>query len=242
MADHTVGIGGAGTLLIRDLGYQVQFHFHSADGGTYGYDGFGWHGVVNGGSVGGTSDSYPPGTGWMHVASYDVGYSQTVEFGLNDTGTWGLGGYSNMSVYISRATAPAAPHSLTLSLATPTRLGITYSHGSDGGSAILQDEAIWYYPGGVVVWTDSAPFGYTDPQDGVVGPVLTPGTEYHVYIKSRNAVGWGPPAAIAVFTLAGARIHNGTDWVMAVPYVHNGTTWVMAVPYIHDGTAYVQAR
>ena len=35
-------------------------------------------------------------------------------------------------------------------------------------------------------------------------------------------------------------IHNGTQWVQAIPWIYNGTKWVQAIPWIYNGTKWKQ--
>jgi hypothetical protein len=249
MVDYTKGTGNGGTMLIRDLGLQVQFHLQAGLSATFvGSPGFRWDRYI-GGWVGGTNwagrvANYS-NREWRHVASYDIGTTQDIAFKIDYTGTEGFGGPTEFWQRINRATVPGAPTGLVLSLATATRLGISYSRGGNGGSAILQDRATWYEINGSsnpIIWTDDNCVGYTDPQDGVAGPVLKPYTEYHVYIQSRNAVGWGAAAGISVRTLAGARVFTGGAWKTAVPYVFNAGAWRMGRPYVFSGGVWQPAN
>lgn len=242
MADYTKGTGNGGIMLIRDQGLSVEFWIQAGLSATFiGSPGIPTNAYTDGAWRGLPNLANYSNREWRHLGSHNATYTQDVCFHIDDTGTQGLGGPTDFWQRVNRSTVPGAPSGLTLTLATATRLGIAYNRPGDGGSALLQDRATWYEINGVnnpVIWTDDNCLGYTDPQDGLAGPVLKPYTEYHVYIQSRNANGWGPATGISVRTLAGARVFTGGSWKVAVPYILTGGSWKMARPYVFTGGAW----
>lgn len=241
MVDYNQRIPNNGELMIRDLGFQVQFWFKSDDGATFSYGGFGWHGYVNGVGVGGTSAAYPPGTGWMHVASYDVAYGQNVEFGLNDTGTYGLNGYSNMSASISRAVRPSAPGTPTFTNPGPTSVTVSWSASTSNGGSAIDGYLLRYWPNaaGTGSYVDHSQSNNTSRT--VSG--LVPGNSYRFVVYAHNGSadnsGYSNSSPAAVYLAAGVvRIHVDGTYKMAIPYVHTDGQYRLAVPYVHSDGAY----
>lgn len=104
MVDYTkpTGENGMGTMMIRDLGQTVEYWIRAAWDSTY-YYGAPYSWVANGSSGSGTFD-YPLGKPWVRVRTLQIVTSQTVQFNLGATGTRGLGGPTNFSQFIQRAT------------------------------------------------------------------------------------------------------------------------------------------
>lgn len=64
---------------------------------------------------------------------------------------------------------------------------------------------------------------------------LVPGTHYYFWVRTHNAVGWGPWAGISeATTIAGARVNVGGVWYPAVPYVRQGGVWKVARPWVKN--------
>lgn len=124
---------------------------------------------------------------------------------------------------------PAAPYGLSAGNITPTSFGVSYARGDNRGAGIEQDQAIWRrVKDGVDVWDDGGPAGYTSPANGV-GPRLTPGTEYDVFVRSRNVRGWGAWSSPArAKTLSGAYVWNGSAWTPTEVFTWNGSAWQTA--------------
>ena len=242
MVDYTMATGAAGTMMIRDLGYQIQFHINSAYSATF-VNGMAWSGRVNGSDVGGTFD-YPSGSPWVHVASFDVGTTQDVRFSIGATGTSGFGGPTDFWVRIDRATVPGTPTNLQISNISHRSARLTFTVPGNGGAAIDQAHAEWRrVSDGVVVWDDalfgagpdgSSPVGGTSDPSGVSPPVLfDPGTEYDVRVRMHNSVGWGNFSIRVSFrTLSGPRVKVGGTWRLSMAYVKVSGTWRPALVYV----------
>lgn len=126
---------------------------------------------------------------------------------------------------------PTAPQNLRVEALLPTSAGVRYDGPADErGARVEQYRARWFmidYSTNPVIWTDDNSFGYTNPGGGA-GPVLKPGQVYHVYISARNAAGWGPETGIALKTVSGAYVWNGSAWAPTEVFVWNGSAWVSA--------------
>lgn len=239
MTDYTRGTGGAGTMLIRDLGYEIQFHIHSGYSATYANQlPYNWY--ANGASGSGTV-KYPSGSPWVYVKSIYVSTTQDIKFGIGNTGTSGFGGPTDFWVHIDRASVPAAPNSLALQAnsRTFTSFGVTYARGSNNGAGIDQDNAEWSRASdGVVVWNDATfghpagnPNGLSNPAG--VGLALVPGETYRVRIQSHNAVGWGPFSGYFVYsTYPAVWVKLAGVWKRAIPWVKVSGVWKMTLPWV----------
>jgi hypothetical protein len=169
-------------MMIRDLGYNVEFWINSNNSSTWS-DHIPWNGTVNGASVGG-SYNYPAGAGWRRVGVWGVGYNQTVHFNLGNTGTSGFGGPTNFSAFIQRATVPPAPNAPVLSSITSTGMHVNFEGNGDGGSVIYIWQTAWGTDpdGSVVTYVNDFDFDLTG---------LTPGTTYYFWARGQNAQGYG---------------------------------------------------
>jgi hypothetical protein len=251
MVDYTRGTGNGGVMLIRDTGSAVEFHIRSGLSATWvGSPGFGWSGNVNGQGVGGQVANIQ-GTTWRHLGTWGVGTSQVVNFSIANSGTQGFGGPTSFDQQIDRAptpppvTPPGAPGALSLTYRGHTRLGVSYSRGAENGGAILQDRADWIEINGSsnpMIWQDNNCAGYTDPNDGVAGPVLKQYTEYHIYIYSRNSAGWGPGTMISARTYASGYIKFNDAYRPYVRYVKYNGVYREAIPYQKVDSTYRASR
>lgn len=102
------------------------------------------------------------------------------------------------------AKPPTAPRDLKVLNVTATSAGVLYDTPADlRGSTITGYTADWFEINGStnpIIWSDTASGGYTSPANGA-GPVLKPGTTYHVYVYARSTAGNGTAAGIALTTL-----------------------------------------
>ena len=128
------------------------------------------------------------------------------------------------------ANVPNAPSSLTVDQQTQTSLRYLFRGNGDGGSPILEWQALYQEaPNGPQI-----AIGGEDGHPTVYG--LKPATTYNFWSRGRNAVGWGPwSSPISGTTLSGAKIKIGGTWRDAVPYVKTGGVWRLAEPYVKSG-------
>lgn len=223
MVDYTTGTGSGGIMLIRDQGYNVEFHVQSGQSATFG-NGLPWNGYVNGVNVGGTFN-YSSGRPWVHIATYGVGGNQSIKFGLGKTNTQGLGGPTDLWVTINRATVPAAPTPVGIDTVGHTQFRYMFSGNSDGGSPIREWQIGYGY--------DPNNAQYLAPSSGtiMVGQ-FTVGATIYIWSRGRNDVGWGPwSSRMSVVLLQGGRIKVNGGWGFAIPYVKYEGIWRGAEPY-----------
>lgn len=191
MTDFNRGTGTTGTMMIRDTGSSVEFWINAGQSATF-VGQLGWSGTVNGVGVGGTTQ-YPSGNPWIQLGAWGVSTSQTVYFHLNATGTQGLGGPTDHSAYIARATIPGQPGTPTASNILTDQMQLNWTIPGNGGAAIDQ----------MLLRRSQSPdmSSYTDfPQPGnstgFVVTGLTPATTYYWQVFAHNAVGYGPGSGV----------------------------------------------
>jgi hypothetical protein len=188
VTDYTRSTGSTGTMMIRDTGTTCEFWL-KAGSQTYNHQ-LPWAYIANGVSSPWREHDFVAGGEWQRLGGVSVTTSQTVTFKLGDTGTSGLGGPTNFSVAISRATAPPAPTAFAISsVASTSATGDSNSNGN-GGSALLQWQIKWSTNPDVNV---NSPFGDATLSTGsktVTGLAL--GTTYYFWARVRNAIGWSP--------------------------------------------------
>jgi hypothetical protein len=235
MVDYTRGTGAAGTMLIRDTGWSVEFYIQSGYSSTF-VGSLAWSGFVNGGGRGG-SFAYPSGSPWVLVHAENVSSTQDVRFSIGASGTSGLGGPTDFWQRIERTppdtrTPPSAPGNPTFSEITPTSVRISWAaSGSTGGAAIdaylLRRKDT---PGGSYV-DHSQENNRTRLVTG-----LTPGRTYYWSVYAHNVKGYSPQTAEVPLTMpTGARVKVGGVWKLAIPYVKVGGVWKQARPYVKVG-------
>lgn len=182
MTDYLHSTGTTGQMLIRDDGLWVQFWITSNNSTTFNHS-MPWAYTINGSYSGPQTYNYNANSGWNLIASWPIYYSQTVTFYLGNTGTSGLGGPTQFDQFIFRAVVPSSPATPSLSNVTSTSVDVTFTDGSDGGSAIDLRE-IGYGTNGASPTSTIA----SDGSDTVTG--LTPGTLYYFWARTHNAVGY----------------------------------------------------
>ena len=224
MADYTTGTGSGGILLIRDQGYNVEFHVQSGQSATFG-NGLPWNGYVNGVNVGG-SFNYPKGRPWVHIATYGVGYNQSVKFGIGKTGTQGLGGPTDLWVSISRATVPPPPAGISITNIGHNTLRYQFGWTGDGGSPVVEYQVGYGYdPSNVQYYTNGPANGILDLGGLAVGSTV------YIWVRARNAVGWsGFSNRLSATLLRGGRLKVNGAWSQVVPYVKKDNVWRGAEP------------
>jgi len=191
VTDYDKSTGSSGTMRIRDLGSTIEFWITSGNSTTWNSAlPYGW--TVNG-STGTSTYNYQPNAGWEKLRSFTVTTSQTVTFRLFDTGTSGFGGPTTHSVYIDRATVPAAPSLPTLANITSTSVDVSFTDGSNGGASI-DSRQIGYGT------NSSAPTTTVSSDGSTTISSLTPGTLYYFWARTHNSKGYSAWSARAQTT------------------------------------------
>lgn len=189
MVDYTYGIPGSvgGLMMIRDTGSQVQFFIKSGNTIAWDYNLY-WNGVVNGVNVGGMA-RYEAGGNWLMVGAWNVSYNQTVTFRkTSDSESQGLGGTGGFSTPINRTTVPPAPKPLGIDQITGYSFRYRFSSQGNGGSSILQ----WQIGYGT---NANSPQAFMTSSGTSTINALDRNTNYYVWSRGRNALGWGPWSA-----------------------------------------------
>lgn len=123
------------------------------------------------------------------------------------------------------AREPDAPTPQGIDNITQTTMNYHFRGNYDGGSPILEWQALWQEGNG-----PQNPVGWNNGLLAMTG--LKPATWYNFWSRGRNAVGWGPWSPIqSARTLSGARINQNGVWKEAIPYVKQNGSWKLAQPY-----------
>lgn len=188
MADYTKKTGYSGTLTIRDFGRFVELWISCSDPATH-TGGLAWSYVLNGSNPAFTV-ALPKNFQHRLLATLDVTYSQTIELRIGPSGTNGIGGPTNLSAWISRATVPHAPSTASpwgWSNVKDTTASLLFEGIGDGGSPIREWQSQRAKDAGFTVdLAHHASNGRVDYTG------LTPKTNYWARVRGRNDVGWGP--------------------------------------------------
>lgn len=129
---------------------------------------------------------------------------------------------------IQTATVPPAPSPLPFGNIGMKNIQYKFRNNGDGGSPVLEWQAMWQNAtrNGVQTWYASN--GETD-----LGG-LNPGETYNFWSRGRNAIGWGPwSAMVSARTAAPAWVKYNGVWREAVPYVRVNGVWRAAQPYVN---------
>jgi len=234
MTDYTRGTGNSGTMMIRDTNPgaasgNVEFWLNSNNSTTFNHQ-LPWYYVINGSYSGPLQHNYNANSGWNQLGVWNITYSQTVTFGIGNTGTSGFGGPTEFNQFIQRATVPAAPNAPTISNIQPQSMDLTWVPNSNGGAAITNYEIKYGLTAGSETFTATS--GTTTKT--ITG--LAPGTTYFFKVRAQNSVGWsGYSGNSSAMTIAGARVKVAGVWVFAVPYVRDGGIWKLAKPFVKSG-------
>lgn len=246
MTDYTKSTGTAGTMLIRDLGYQVQFHLRSADGGTYS-GALPWSVYFDGAE---RSDTvvYPSGSPWVHVASYDIATTQDIRFSIGATGTMGFGGPTDFWQRIDRAAAPSKATGLQATTIGHTSAFFTWARGAMNGGSFQEDQIqISSSPqsgsGDFTGTVEVTASDYSNSDYATATNVLRQGRTYRAHVRSRNSVGWGPWSDIYTFrTLSSGRLKQADNTYREfVMFIKTETGYREAVPFLKSGPSLYQA-
>lgn len=196
MAFVDKGTGQAGVMRIDFDGATVRFYVYGGYS-TTNSGGLTWSGTVNGVPVSGTT-RWPQGSygaPGILFGAWGANYGgQWVTFKLNATGTSGLGGPTELSMWVDRpwpTTVPGTPNTPSASAVTPTSMTLSWNIPGDGGLAIDQMLLRRFNPGG----------GYTDYVNGgnvsslnVTG--LTPNTAYQWAVYAHNGNGYSGQSGV----------------------------------------------
>lgn len=175
--------------------WNLQVERRGGSSGYYSGAAHNWSVNINGQQWSGTwTYDFRPGVGTiLTVASGSfarpaVGANWGVSASVNMT-TVGTASPSG-SLYVNgTASAPNAPGNLRVENVQARGFGVRYDRGSNNGAGIEQDNFRWVRTrDGYLHWDDYGPSGYSAPF-GIID--LDSATEYQVYGRSRNAVGWG---------------------------------------------------
>lgn len=123
-------------------------------------------------------------------SALDVGVAY--KFTVQARNAVGSSSFSSFSSTITRRVAPSAPVSISAALRSTTAARVTWTTGSNGGSA-LTEQAVNIYVNGVFLRsvTVSGSTRAYNTED------LAIGKDYTFTVQSRNAIGWGPPSALS---------------------------------------------
>lgn len=186
MTDWTKDTGSSGTMMIRDTGSTVEFWL-KAGSSTFMHE-LPWGYTVNGVTDNSNYYDFSSGGSWQKIHAWTVSTDQTVTFRLMDTGTAGLGGPTNLSASINRATVPAAPTIPAISAITNTGWTANTNPGSNGGATIDLIQIGIGTSGATaptIIYTANSAGIYT-----ITGRVS--GATYKTWARCHNSEGYGP--------------------------------------------------
>lgn len=224
MTDYTHSTGSSATMMIRDTGSTIEFWINSGNSTSFDHD-LPWAYIVNGSSSSWLTFNYNADSGWQRLGSWSVTTNQTVTFKLNATGTSGFGGPTTFSHTVTRTTIPGTPAKPTLSKVGLDTITVAWTAPSTGGSTILEYHIAYGTSSTVKTTEVSARTPYVIQH-------LVMNTVYYVWVRARNAVGWGPwSASASAKTYLGCYVNVAGVWKPALPYVRTGGIWKLAEPW-----------
>lgn len=205
-------------------------------------------------SIGGTTASYTISardTGGLPITARQISYgqttaansaSETVDVGGTLTGlargsryyakarvrnSKGWSGWSSLTVFVTKD-VPQAPSPSTITNVTQTGFTAKFNAATDdGGSPIIEHQlGIGYDTSGpTIFFTNGTSYNVIN---------MPPGSSFHVWSRSRNAIGWSAwSQRRGVVLRASAKVVVfGNIWVNSVVYVRQNGTWKLAKPYV----------
>lgn len=179
MADYQLPITN-GTMMIRDLGYEVQFWFKTGPS-TWNNDQW-WSWGANGT---GSRQKFRllRGGDWQLFGSTNVAYDQTIRFTIEASGLgWGT---TDFFQAIPRSTTPSAPTMTYCAAISESAVHVEFVGNYDGGSAILE------YQIGYGTSIGIGPTYFTDSDGSDDIGLLSSGTTWYFWARGRNSLGWG---------------------------------------------------
>jgi hypothetical protein len=185
MADYVWDVSSNGAqMMIRDLGYDVQFWFH-ANSQTYNHQqGWGWS--IDGGGFAMGQFDLQRGGGWNLLGTIQVGAGGDRQVGMRIVGA-GLG-WPTTDNYatLSRATVPGAPYWIDGPRAVSTsEVYMAFNGNGDGGSPLRE----WQIGYGT---DESYPQYFMNPGGGATTIGGLSPTFWFFWARGRNDIGWGP--------------------------------------------------
>lgn len=182
MTDYTKATGSSGTMMIRDTGGNVEFWL-KAGSSTFNHA-LPWAYTAPTGFSGWMTKDFVSGGAWQLLGSVLVSTSGNVTFHLGSSGTSGLGGPTDFTVFMSRATVPPAPTMFSAVPQSDSVIRVNFGANGDGGSAVLEWQIGYGTDPSTPMWFTGSG-GLTD-----IG-LLAAGTTYYFWARGRNALGWG---------------------------------------------------
>jgi hypothetical protein len=179
MVDHVRSISASTSLMIRDLGGDVQFWIKTGSS-TYNYD-QGWSYGANGSNTPLLKFRLLQGGNWQHMGTVYVPYDQTIRFTVYGSGI-GFPTYDFFQ-HIQRSTVPGPPHIWDTTPISSSQIRIQFSGSHDGGSPILE----WQIGYGA---NPHAPEYYVGSDGSTDVGFLGSGSRVYFWARGRNAIGW----------------------------------------------------
>lgn len=182
MADYIKEIPN-GSMMIRDLGYDVQFFFKTGSTTWNNQQDWGWS--IDGGGFNMGVFKLSTGGAWHHLGTIQVGAGGDRLVGMRIVGE-GLGwATTDHMVWVPRATVPPAPTLHSAVAISTTQARVNFGGNGDGGSGILE----WQIGYGTDPWNVQYLAGGMTGLD-VIGGLN--GQWWYFWARGRNALGWGP--------------------------------------------------
>lgn len=226
MADYTRATGGTGTMMIRDTGSVVEFWL-MAGSSTF-MNELPWGYIANGAAPW-YEFRFASGGAWQRLGSVTISSDQNVTFRLGATGTGGLGGPTDFTVFIDRSSAPSAPKPpvLTVRGSTVIELDLGADGANNGAGIDSRQYSGSSSSGGVGAGARNAVNNYQ-------WTGLQPGTKYYFWERTHNAKGYSPWSAVASATTwnvpaapSAVAVTSATDTTLGVKFTdgaNNGQT------------------
>lgn len=222
MVDYYKDTGSSGQMVIRDNGSTVSFLINAHNSSTF-VNELEWGYTINGVTNNSRVSRYSAGAGWVTLGSWAVSTDQSVIFRLFDTGTSGLGGPTQFSAGIDRASIPSPPTKPVLSSITANSMRVKWTAGAANGAAIDLHQVARNTSN----TTSGSSVFTTDMDDVFTG--LAPGTRYYWWARTRNAKGlsaWSPVAYASTIKVGDAPdqviTSNPTQTSFTVSFTDNG--------------------